>query len=103
MQLVSSEGGGSGAERVLALRRSGVESLVLAGEVEAPVFVEVAVADHRAQGEDGFGALHAPPCCGDVEPVADLLAADSLDDSGRDRPASRQGLVVRRNSCLLVR
>jgi len=43
---------------------------VLAGEVEAPVFVEVAVADHRAQRADGFGAVQAPSCSGDVEPVA---------------------------------
>jgi len=28
--------------------------------VEAPVFLEVAVADHGAQGEDGFGAAQAP-------------------------------------------
>ena len=57
MQLVSSERAGSRPERVLALRRAGVEPLVFAGEVEAPVFVEVAVADYRAQGEDGFGAV----------------------------------------------
>jgi hypothetical protein len=36
---------------------AGVEPLVFAGEVEAPVFVEVAVADDGAQGEDGFGAV----------------------------------------------
>jgi len=40
--LVSSEGG-SGPERVRALDRAGVEPVVLAGEVVAPVFVEVAV------------------------------------------------------------
>jgi hypothetical protein len=40
--------GGSGAERVLALRCAGVESLVLAGEVEAPVVVEVAVMPNSA-------------------------------------------------------
>jgi hypothetical protein len=34
---------GSGPERVLALRCAGVEPLVLAGEVEGPVFLEVAV------------------------------------------------------------
>src|SRR5437868_572720 len=84
---------GSGPERVLALRCAGVEPLVLAGEVEGPVFVEVAVADHRAQGEDGFGAVQAPPCPGDVEPVADQVAAGSLDDPGRDGPARGEGLV----------
>jgi hypothetical protein len=50
-------GGRSGPERVLALRCAGVEPLVLAGQVEAPVVVEVAVADDGAQGEDGFGAV----------------------------------------------
>jgi hypothetical protein len=40
---------GSGPEGVLALRRAGGEPLVLAGEVKAPVFVEVAVADHCAR------------------------------------------------------
>jgi hypothetical protein len=28
----------------------------------------IAVADHRAQDEDGFGAVQAPACSGDVEP-----------------------------------
>ena len=91
--LVSSEGG-SGSECVLAVRCAGVEPLVLAGEVEAPVFVEVAVADHGAQGEDGFGALQSPPCPGDVEPVADQVAACSFDYAGGDGPARGQGLVV---------
>jgi hypothetical protein len=34
----------------------GVESLLFAGEVEAPVLLEVVVADNRAEGEDGFGS-----------------------------------------------
>jgi hypothetical protein len=68
--------------------------LVLAGEVEGPVFLEVAVADHRAQGEDGFGAVQSPPCSGDVEPVADEVAAGSFYYPGRDGPARGQGLVV---------
>jgi hypothetical protein len=29
---------------------------VLADEVEAPVLLEVSVADYRVQGEDGFGS-----------------------------------------------
>jgi hypothetical protein len=35
--------------------------------VAAPVFVEVAVADHRAQGEDGFGAVQALSCLQGVD------------------------------------
>jgi hypothetical protein len=49
---------------------------VLAGQVEAPVFLEVPVADHGAQGEDGLGAVQAPSCSADVEPVADQVSAD---------------------------
>ena len=60
---------------------------MLLGEVVAPVVVEVAVADHGAQGEDGFGALESPACSGDVEAVADQVAACSFDDAGRDGPA----------------
>ena len=78
----------------MSLLGAGVEPLVLAGEVEGLVFLEVAVADHRAQGEDGFGAVQSPPCSGDVEPVADQVAAGSLDYPGRDGPARGQGLVV---------
>jgi len=62
---------GSGAECVLALGCAGVEPLVLAGEVEAPVFLEVTVADDGAQGEDGFGAVEAPSRSCDAESVAD--------------------------------
>ena len=47
---------GLGTERVLDLGCAGVEPLVLAGEVVTPVLIEVAVADQRAQREDGFGA-----------------------------------------------
>jgi hypothetical protein len=56
---------------VLGLRRAGVEPLVCAGEAEAPVLVEVAFADHGTQGEDGFGAVQAPACSGDIGPIAD--------------------------------
>ena len=58
----------------------GVEPLVLAGQVVAPVVVEVAVADDGAQGEDGLGALESPACSGDVEAVADQAAAGAFDD-----------------------
>jgi hypothetical protein len=67
---------------------------VLAGEVVAPVLFEVAVADHGAEGEDGFGAVQAPSGPSDVEAVGDEVPACSLDDAGRDGPAFREGLVV---------
>jgi hypothetical protein len=76
------------------LSRAGVEPLVLAGQVVAPVVVEVAVADDGAQGEDGLGALESPACSGDVEAVADQVAAGSFDDPGGDGPARGQGMVV---------
>jgi len=82
---------GSRPERVLALRRAGVEPLVFTGEVEAPVFLEVAVADDCAQGEDGFGAVQAPSCTADVEPVADQVAACSFVIRGRERASATAG------------
>ena len=47
-----------------------------------------------AQGEDGSGAVQAPPRSADVEPVADQVAACSFDDPSRDRPACCQCPVV---------
>ena len=67
---------------------------MLTGEVEAPVFFEVAVADDRAQGEDCLGAVQAPSGAADVEAVGDEMPACSLDDAGRNRPAFREGLIV---------
>ena len=55
----------------MALLGAGVEALVLEGEVEVPVLLEVAVADHGAEGEDGFGAVQAPSRAADVEAVGD--------------------------------
>jgi hypothetical protein len=51
---------------------------VLAGEVEAPVLLEVAVGDDRAEGEDGFGAVEAPSGPSDVEAVGDEVPATSF-------------------------
>jgi hypothetical protein len=45
---------------ILPLYGAGIEPLVLAGKMEAPVLLEVAVADDRAEGEDGFGTAQAP-------------------------------------------
>jgi len=77
--------GRSGAECVLALGCAGVEPLVFAGEVEAPVVVEVAVTDDGAQGEDAFGAGEAPPRSGDAESVTDDVPACSFVIRGRSR------------------
>ena len=43
----------------MALLGAGVEALVLAGEVESPVLLQVAVGDDGAEGEDGFGSVQA--------------------------------------------
>ena len=67
---------------------------MLSGQVVVPVVVEVAVADRGAQGEDGFGSLESPAGSGDVEAVADEVAAGSFDDAGRDGPARGEGLIV---------
>jgi hypothetical protein len=55
--------------------------LVLAGEVEAPVLLEVAVADDRAQGEDSFEAVQAPARASDREAVGYQVAECALDDA----------------------
>ena len=78
----------------MPLLGAGVEALVLAGEVEAPVLLEVAVADHRAQGDDGFGSVQAPSRASYAETVGDQAAARALDDAGRDGPARFQRVVV---------
>lgn len=70
-----------------------VEPVVFLGEVVAPVVVEVAVADQGAQGEDGFGAVQSPAGSGDVEAVADQVAAGSFDDVGDDEPARAAGTL----------
>ena len=67
---------------------------MLAGEVVVPVLFEVAVADHCAEGEDGFGAVQAPSGASDVEAVGDEVPAGSLDDAGGDGPAVCEGLVI---------
>lgn len=67
---------------------------MFAGEVVSPVLGEVAVVVESAEFEDGFGAGQAPAGAGDVEPVADQVAAGALDGAGGDRPASRQRGVV---------
>ena len=67
---------------------------MLAGEVESPVLLEVAIADDRAEGEDGFGPVQAPSRSSNRETIRDQMPARALDDPGRDRPARFQGLVV---------
>src|SRR5487761_1392801 len=67
---------------------------MLAFEVVAPVLLEVAVADDRAQGEDCLGSGQSPSRAADVEAVADQMAACAFDDAGGDGPAGREGLVV---------
>jgi len=67
-----------------------VDSLVFLGKVPDPVLVEVAVADHGAEFENGLGAVEAPAGAGDVEAVLDQMSAGALDDPGGDRPTEGQ-------------
>lgn len=48
---------------------------MLAGKVESPVVPEVSVADGRAQGEDGFGAVQAASGALNREAVGYQMAA----------------------------
>jgi hypothetical protein len=84
----------SGREFVVVLVGGGVEAFVLACEVIAPVGVEVAVVDESAELEDGFGAGQAPAAAGDVEAVADQVAAGAFDRAGGDGPARAERGVV---------
>src|SRR5260370_24979222 len=48
-----------------------VDAFVLAAEVEAPVSVEVADGNERAELQDGLGAFEAPSCARSVHSVLD--------------------------------
>jgi hypothetical protein len=78
----------------MSLVNAGVEPLVLAFEMEAPVLVEVPVPDHRSEGENCLGSVHASSRAAQREAVGYGVAARALDDPGRDRPAGFQGLAV---------
>ena len=56
-----------------------VTPLVLAVEVEAPVLLEVSVADHRADGENCPGAVQAPSRASQIEAVGYEMTACALD------------------------
>ena len=71
-----------------------VEAFVLAREVVSPVGVEVAVVDQGTELEDGFGSFESPAAAGDVEAVADQVAAGTFDRTGGDRPARGECGVV---------
>jgi len=55
-----------------------VDAAVFLGQVVAPIFVEVAVADNGAELEDGFGAGKAPAGASDVKAVFDEMSAGAL-------------------------
>jgi len=71
-----------------------VDALVFLLEVMRPVGVEVAVGQHGAEGEDGFGSGQAPAGAGEFEPVFDQVAAGAFDGAGGDGPAGLKGVVV---------
>src|SRR6266540_3622453 len=84
----------SGCEVVGVLVAGVVNAVVLAGEMEAPVAVEVAVGLDRAELQDGLGAGQAPAGAADVQAVADQVPTRSLDHPDGDRPAAGQRGVL---------
>ena len=72
-----------------------VDAFVLAAEVEAPVGVEVAGGNERAELQDGLGAFEAPSCARYVHSVLYDAPARTLDYPGGDGPAflQRGGVV----------
>ncbi|MGP4089366.1 hypothetical protein [Streptomyces sp. KR55] len=71
-----------------------MNAAMFVSEMEAPIHVEVAVSDQRAEFEEGFGSGEAPAGAGDVEPVGDQVSAGPFDHSRRDRPAGGERTVV---------
>jgi hypothetical protein len=67
-----------------------MNAFVFFAQVVAPVLVEVAVADHGADPEDGLGSVQSPSGSCDVHAVLDQTVACSLDDIGGGRPADGQ-------------
>ncbi|KOV86624.1 hypothetical protein ADL01_06160 [Streptomyces sp. NRRL WC-3618] len=65
----------------------GVETFVFAGDVVAPVGVEVSVGEDGTQSQYGFPSVKAPAGAGDVEAVGDQGAAGALNRADGDRPA----------------
>ena len=84
-------GGRSGAERVLSLVSAGVEPLVLAGQVILPVLFEVPVGGDCPQGENGLGAVQAPPGPAQRETIGDEMPAGALDDTRWDDEIRAEG------------
>src|SRR5438552_10488861 len=56
-----------------------MDAMMLLGEVERPVRVEVPVVLQGAEFQDGLGAFDAPPGAGDVETITDQVPACAFD------------------------
>jgi len=69
-------------------------ALVLAFDVEGPVFVEVAALGESPKLKDRLGPVHAPAGSRDVEAVADERATCAFDDAARDGGACLKAQIV---------
>lgn len=67
---------------------------MFAVEVVAPVIGEVVIGDQGPQVQDGFGSFQTPAGSGDVEAIADQVAAGTLDGAGGDWPPLGECMVV---------
>src|SRR6266851_1824460 len=70
-----------------------MDAMMLLGEVERPVRVEVPVVLQGAEFQDGLGAVDAPPGAGDVETIADQVPACAFHHPCRDWPSRGQRQV----------
>src|SRR5260370_7801339 len=71
-----------------------MDAMMLLGEVERPVRVEVPVVLQGAEFQDSLGAVDAPPGAGDVETIADQVPACAFHHPCRDWPSRGQPQVV---------
>ncbi len=67
---------------------------MLTGEVVGPVVVEVSARSHRAQLEDGFGAIERPTSPSPIHSIFDEVPAGAFDDARGDRQTSCKHSLV---------
>src|SRR5437870_1800387 len=71
-----------------------MNAIVLLGEVELPVVVEVSAGPQRAKPQDRFGTGQRPTRAGAAHTILHEVAARTLDHAGGDREAVGECAIV---------